>query len=195
MVISIDMVKLSKLQITVGEYALLYLLANRLIATAKHLLELDSSITPETIQKLVKKKLIHAAKQGDTIDITKIVVRSAFLDEIKKGDMFDELVAHYPIKVTRPDGMVDYLRNDLTRCRKLYNQTIKGGEAEHKEIIDALKYEIYDRTNSNKMGYMKRLHKWLTSEEWQVWQQKLKEVNMIDRADYFSTLGYGLKLE
>ena len=194
MVIAIDLARLAKLEITCGEYVMLYLIANRNIATAKQFVERDTSITPDTIQKLIKLKLIHASDQ-ETVDVTKIIVRSKFLDEIKKGDVFDELVAHYPIKVTRPDGIVDYLRNDLTRCKKLYMQTIKSGEVTHKEIMDALAYEIYDRTNSNKLGYMKRLHKWLTSEEWHTWQQKLKEVDVIDRADYYSTLGYGLKLE
>ena len=194
MVIAIDLARLAKLEITCGEYVMLYLIANRNIATAKQFVERDTSITPDTIQKLIKLKLIHASDQ-ETVDVTKIIVRSKFLDEIKKGDIFDELVAHYPIKVTRPDGIVDYLRNDLTRCKKLYMQTIKSGEVTHKEIMNALAYEIYDRTNSNKLGYMKRLHKWLTSEEWHIWQQKLKEVDVIDRADYYSTLGYGLKLE
>ena len=194
MVIAIDLARLAKLEITCGEYVMLYLIANRNIATAKQFVERDTSITPDTIQKLIKLKLIHASDQ-ETVDVTKIIVRSKFLDEIKKGDVFDELVAHYPIKVTRPDGIVDYLRNDLTRCKKLYMQTIKSGEVTHKEIMDALAYEIYDRTNSNKLGYMKRLHKWLTSEEWHTWQQKLKEVDVINRADYNSTLGYGLNLE
>ena len=195
MVIAIDLARLAKLEITCGEYVLLYLLANRNIATAKQFVERDTSITPDTIQRLIKKKLIHASDQENEVDVTKIIVRSVFLNEIKRGDAFDELVARYPVKVTRPDGTVDYLRNDLTRCRKLYNQTIKGGEATHKEIMDALAYEIYDRTNSNKLGYMKRLFKWLTSEEWHTWQQKLREVDVINRADYNSTLGYGLKLE
>lgn len=195
MVIAIDMVKLSKLQITVAEYVLLYLIANRQIAVAKLFVEKDDSITPTTIQKLIKKKLIHSIVHEDKVDVTKIIVRSGFMDEMKKGDLFDDLVANYPIKVTRPDGMVDYLRNDLTRCRKLYNQTLKSGEAVHEEILKALAYEIYDRTSSNKMGYMKRLYKWLLTDEWKTWQQKLKEVSVIDQADYYSTLGYGLKLE
>jgi len=158
MVIAIDLARLAKLEITCGEYVMLYLIANRNIATAKQFVERDTSITPDTIQKLIKLKLIHASDQ-ETVDVTKIIVRSKFLDEIKKGDIFDELVAHYSIKVTRPDGIVDYLRNDLTRCKKLYMQTIKSGEVTHKEIMDALAYEIYDRTNSNKLGYMKRLFK------------------------------------
>jgi hypothetical protein len=195
MVIPIELTVLSKLEITVGEYALLYLLANRLTAKANDLLRLDSSITPDTIQRLIEKRLIHASHQSNGINLAKVIVRNRFITEMKKGDMFDDLVAHYPIKVTRPDGTQDYLRNDLTRCRKLYNQILKSGEAEHSDVLEALAYEIYDRTNSNKMGYMKRLYKWITSEEWQIWQQKLKEVNVIDKADYFSQLGYGLKLE
>jgi hypothetical protein len=38
---------------------------------------------------------------------------------------------------------------------------------------------------------MKKLHKWLTSEEWQTWKQKLDEVEIIG----YNELGYGLKLE
>ena len=195
MIIPLDLAKIERLGITCGEYAMLYLLANKKIDTAKHLVEQDSTITPETIQNLVKKRLIHASDQESGVDVTKMIVRNSILTEVKRGDLFDDLVAQYPIKVTRPDGTLDYLRNDLTRCRKLYNQTVKSGEATHKEIMDALTYEIYDRTNSNKLGYMKRLHKWLTSEEWRTWQHKLEEVSVIDRADYNSTLGYGLKLE
>jgi hypothetical protein len=191
MVINIDMTKLFRLKLTAGEYALLCLLAERKVLLAKQYVENDSSITSLTIHNLIERKLIHATEQENGVDVTKIIVRNIFLDEIKKGDLFDELLAHYPIKVTRPDGTVDYLRNDLTRCRKLYNQLIKSGEVIHTEVMQCLAYEVYDRTSSNKMGYMKKLHKWLTSEEWQTWKQKLDEVEIIG----YNELGYGLKLE
>jgi hypothetical protein len=191
MVINIDMTKLFRLKLTAGEYTLLCLLAERKVLLAKQYVENDSSITSLTIHNLIERKLIHATEQENGVDVTKIIVRNIFLDEIKKGDLFDELLAHYPIKVTRPDGTVDYLRNDLTRCRKLYNQLIKSGEVIHTEVMQCLAYEVYDRTSSNKMGYMKKLHKWLTSEEWQTWKQKLDEVEIIG----YNELGYGLKLE
>jgi hypothetical protein len=135
MVINIDMTKLFRLKLTAGEYTLLCLLAERKVLLAKQYVENDSSITSLTIHNLIERKLIHATEQENGVDVTKIIVRNIFLDEIKKGDLFDELLAHYPIKVTRPDGTVDYLRNDLTRCRKLYNQLSKSGEVIHTEVM------------------------------------------------------------
>jgi hypothetical protein len=56
--------------------------------------------------------------------------------------------------------------------------------------MECLKFEIRERHRTNKMGYMKRLPRWLATEEWKVWQQQLGE-SSVETID----LGYGLKLE
>ena len=81
----------------------------------------------------------------------------------------------YPISVTRPDGTKDYLRGDIARCRKIYNSHVGKSRSKHEYIIDALKFEITNRRINNKIGFMKRMSKWLVSQEWTLYDEFLKD--------------------
>jgi len=190
MIVTIDTDKMFKLGITPDEYTLLQLIQNRALVSAAKLIQKVPTLTSSTLEKLVDKRLIHNTNQDGKMDVTRIMLRNTFVGEVKKDDLFEELLLEYPGKVVRPDGTNDYLKTDLTKCRKLYIQLIKKDEVLHKQIMDCLKLEVRERNRTNKMGYMKRLPKWLLSEEWKTWQQQLGEsdVETID-------LGYGLKLE
>jgi len=190
MIVTIDTEKMYKLGITPDEYAFLQLIQARAFASAKKLVEHTPTLTYSTLEKLVDKRLIHHSYSDGTLDVSKIVVRNSFTGEVKKDDLFEELLLEYPGKVIRPDGTSDYLKTDLNKSRKLYIQLVKKDEVLHKQIMECLRLEVRERTRTNKLGYMKRLYKWLSTEEWKVWQQRLEEVS----TDTFE-LGYGLKLE
>lgn len=77
---------------------------------------------------------------------------------------FDELRKLYPAYVVRPDGCKDYLRVDLTRSCKKYKDIVKKNKGKHDQIMRALSREVYEKTMTNKLGYMMKLPKWLNSE-------------------------------
>jgi hypothetical protein len=191
MIVTIDTEKMFKLGLTPDEYTLLQLIQNRGLVSAKKLVDLTPSLTSSTLDKLVAKRLIHNTSQKPgVVDVNRIMVRNTFIGEVKKDDLFEDLLLEYPGMVVRPDGTKDYLKTNLNTCRKLYNQLVKKDEVLHKQIMECLKFEKQNRSATNKMGYMKRLPKWLASEEWKSWQQLLgdSDIETIE-------LGYGLKLE
>jgi hypothetical protein len=190
MIVTIDTEKMFKLGITPDEYTLLQLIQNRGLVSAKKLVQKCPSLTHSTLDKLVAKRLIHNSNPKGEMDVDRIILRSTFVGEVKKDDLFEELLLEFPGMVVRPDGTKDFLKTDLNKSRKLYTSTVKKDEALHKQIMECLRYEIRERNRTNKMGYMKRLYKWLNSEEWKSWQAQITESGI-----EANELGYGLKLE
>ena len=190
MIVTIDTDKMFKWGITPNEYTLLQLIQQKALISAKRLVATTPSLTSSTLDKLVDKRLIHNSNPKGEMDVCRIILRSTFIGEVKKDDFFEELLLEFPGMVIRQDGTKDWLKTDLNKSRKLYLQLIKKDEVLHKQIMECLKFEVKERNRTNKTGYMKRLFKWLSSEEWKNWQAQLGESN-IETTD----LGYGLKLE
>jgi hypothetical protein len=130
----------------------------------------------------------------ETCDLKKIIVRSSFINLFSRGDFFDELVKTYPASVTRPDGTKDYLRVDLSRARKLYGQITGNKRSKHDQILKCLQFEVKLRTNEGKLGWMKRLPKWLSSEEWKSYEQRLNDESLSTNAKE-ERENYGTRLE
>ena len=57
-------------------------------------------------------------------------------------DIFKEFLFTFPLKVTRTDGTVDYLRTDQSKARMLYLGYTKGKKSIHDHILKCLKHEI-----------------------------------------------------
>ena len=191
MIVTIDVDKMFKLGLTPDEYLLLLLIQNRGLVTAKKLVEKTPTLTCSTLEKLVDKRLIHNSNQPGEMDVSHIMLRNEFIGEVKKDDFFDELLREFPSTIIRPDGIKDYLKTDLNKCRRLYIQTVKKNEALHKEIMECLKYEVRERNRTGKMSYMKRLPNWISSQEWATWQTQREDNSSTETIN----LGYGLNLE
>lgn len=190
MIVTIDVDKMFKLGITPNEYLLLQMIQNRALVSAKKLVDRTPELTTSTLDKLVEKRLIHNSNHSGEFDTTRIMLRNKWIGEIKKDSFFDELVRIFPSTVIRPDGIKDYLKTDLNKCRRLYTQNVKKDEVVHNEIMECLKLEIRERQRTGKMSYMKRLPNWISSEEWTAWKAQMDE-SSTETID----LGYGLKLE
>lgn len=191
MIVTIDTERMFKLGLTPDEFTLLQLIQNKGLISAKRLVQrCPNTLTSSTLDKLVEKRLIHNTAPKGTVDVTRIMLRNEFIGVVTKDDYFEELLLEYPGMVNRPDGTKDYLKTDLNKSRKLYSSLIKKDEVLHNKIMECLRFEIRERSRTNKLGYMKRLYKWLFSEEWKTWQALMgdSDVETID-------LGYGLKLE
>jgi len=143
---------------------------------------------------LVSVGLIDNRNFPEQYDYSKLTVRPSFIKVLSQGDFFDELVQTFPVSVIRSDGTKDYLRSDLNRARIRYSMITKNKLAFHEHILKCLQYEIATRRMNGSLGYMKRIYKWLTSEEWKVYEQMMKDVP-ITIGDNKTDLGYGNSLE
>jgi len=144
--------------------------------------------TENELKKLEDKGFIKIKDEKNILNFTSIDIRNKFLFIIEEGDYFDELVERYPIKVFRPDGTKDYLRSDLSRCRRNYKK-IAPSRKKHKRILDSLEFEKKVREKEDSWKYMKKLPKWLSSEEYKVFEERMKDEEKLDE-----DLGYGQTL-
>ena len=96
-------------------------------------------------------------------------------DLITGKDQFSELLENFPVSVIRKDGTKDYLRTDKKKAERLYKRITRGRRDIHEHIINCLKYEIEQRVIGNSMMWFKKLPNWLSSNEWENWNERMKE--------------------
>lgn len=111
------------------------------------------------------------------------------------GDPFDEFYQLFPTKVLRPDGSYDYLRVDRERCRKIYHNAVRKNKTLHDHIMSCLQYEVMDRKRNGQMPYFKRMPTWLSSEEWKVTSEKLKNYPVSNSDSTDGKEAYGTEIE
>lgn len=172
MLIEIDLDEAKKLQLTINQFTLLRFLVDSVnikpYQSVIHIVEDD-------ISQLKEKKILTEDSVLNEKDISTLKMTDEFLNKIKHRDFFDEFYDTYPASVMRGDGMKDYLRGDIARCRKIYNLKVGKSRLKHEHIMSALKFELHNRKTTNNMKYMKRMSKWLSSEEWTLYDEFLKD--------------------
>jgi hypothetical protein len=104
---------------------------------------------------------------------------------------FDEFVEEYPKSVVRSDGTTDYLRTDLKSAKLFYIKATRGLRAAHEHMLACLKLEVEDRTREGSMKFMPRISKWLNSQGWTTYQDRLLDVN----ANTVVSTRYGTEIE
>ena len=109
----------------------------------------------------------------------------------KTDDIFDEFVEEYPKSVVRTDGTTDYLRTDLKSAKLFYIKATRGLRAAHEHMLACLKLEVEDRTREGSMKFMPRITKWLNSQGWTTYQDRLMDAN----ANTVLTTRYGTEIE
>lgn len=176
MLIEIDLTICKKLQITPNQLIFLKVLMNK---NLKQIKEFQSivNIQDSDIQELIERGIIKPISSFD--NLSKIQVTEEFELSLENKNFFDEFYEAYPKYITRPDGLKDYLRTDMHRCRKFYEQTVGKSRAKHEKIMKCLNYEVDLKRKTNKMSYMKRMPRWLLSEEWTVYEQMMEDNNSI----------------
>ena len=192
MLLQVDIKHLLKYRLTADEYIIIQLLYDKKFDEYNQYLSNYSIVEKELLfNRLYKSGLIKDTNQPNEYKPEFIELDNWANVMLAKGDYFDEFLQHYPTTITRPDGTKDYLRTDTNRCRLIYNRITKGNQALHNHIVECLKYEVRLKTSDGSMKYMKRMPKWLASEEWKISEQRMKddksEPNIIN-------LGYGNNL-
>ena len=190
MIVEIDVDFLIQHKITANHYLILQLLHQKKSAYLKKYVEC-SPLTEEDLRILSEKKLIHNVNDEGSIDLNKIIIRSTFSSLLSEGDFFDELYDLYPHKIHRVDGRLDYLRSNIEKSRELYSNITKNKKAMHDKIIRCLEFEKLIREREGSMKWFKKLYKWLESEEWKNWEERMIENPFIKNEN---ALGYGNEL-
>ena len=142
------------------------------------------------IQDLINRNLItkSTTRAKVTYEITK-ELKSYLRNLPEVKSMFDEFYEQYPSYITRADGLKDYLRSNKTKCR-IHYETLEGHSREmHNHIMNCLKYEVSQKLATGKIGYMKRMWKWLTSNEWEAYEDQMNGVTPISHEQKETTYG------
>ena len=174
MILELDTSLLNKFSISINQLVFISLVLNDNQINNQDIHELLSRVNEEEIQDLIQRNIIVVTISDDN----KIYSPSKeLLDFIKKNEqsMFDEFYEVFPIYVTRPDGTKGFLRSNVNKCRKEYNRIIGKSKAMHEHIMSCLRYEIDDKLQTGKIGYMKTMWKWLTQHEWECYEEQMNE--------------------
>ena len=189
MIIEIDTQMLADEKLTPTQYFILQLISLGQHKYLKNWYESlgDNHVTSE-LRNLIEMEFLASLNTSEEIDFTKLFLLPRSIKLLGTDrDWFQELVNIYPVKAIRSDGVRDYLRTDLERCRKIYNKKVNGNLNKHEHIMSLLKYEIQIKTNEGSMCYMKRLPKWLASEEWKVSEERIDNEGEIDEGGTYGT--------
>jgi hypothetical protein len=180
MLIELDLKEAKTLKITINQFILIKLLIDEV--DIKSLLDVIP-INETDINNLIEKNILTKESVFDIKDFKKLIVSDEFISLIKKRDPFDEFFELYPSSVTRSDGIKDYLRGAPSNCRKIYEKVVGKSQAKHDHMKECLKFEITNRKQNNSMQYMKRMYKWLTSEEWTLYDEFMNDKSVQKKAE------------
>ena len=188
MLIEIDLDEAKRLKITMNQFVLIKLLIDKVdIKSLINVIRIDD----KDINNL-KEQNILTTESTYTDGITKnLHLTENFKMKYKQRDFFDEFYEAYPTSTTRPDGQKDYLRGDISRCRKYYQKIVGKSLSKHESMLECLNFEVKTRKAGNSLQYMKRMSKWLLSEEWLLYADAMNDVSVVRNADEM----YGAKVE
>jgi hypothetical protein len=171
MLIELDLQEAKNLKLTINQFLLIKLLVDKF--DIKSLLDVIP-ISENDINTLITKNILTKESLGK--DISEIELTESILEEIKPVDYFMEFYNMYPISVRRTDSTKDYLRADMSRCRRYYDKIVGRSKSKHEYMLNCLRFELEHRRRNNSMGFMKRMSKWFMSEEWLIYEDHLKEL-------------------
>ena len=179
MVLDVDVDLCIKLGITAHQYIVLKLVLDENYTEADEYLHATNTWKTfgSELKYLMKINLITTRPFDGLYSVREITLSQEFIKlHSFSDDPFEEFYNTYPTKTIRPDGIVDYLRVDHQRSRLLYINIIRLSKIKHNHLIKCLRAELKDRKATGKMSFMKRMSKWLTSEEWRLYENKISDL-------------------
>ena len=162
--------------LSLNQLVFVSLVKNDIKVTNQNVSSLVSLIDETEIQDLIDKNIITRTIVGKKY---KYELTNDFIQRMKASinttSFFDEFYELYPAYITRNDGSKDYLRANVNKCRQQYNKIVGESKELHDHILNCLKAELSDKHRKGKMGFMKRMWKWLTSNEWEAYEEHLND--------------------
>lgn len=177
MVLNVNVKLLEKVDnISLNQLVLLSLVLDNNQNSNQDVRKIVSLLTDSEIQDLIDRNLITKEVRPRSV----IYHPTKDLKSLNKSenDYFKELKEIYPTVVTRPDGTAGHLQSNIKRCETYYNKYVKGDESIHRHILDCLNKELQDRMLTGKLGYLKTLWNWLTSHEWENYEEQTNTQNV-----------------
>ena len=135
--------------------------------------KLVSQISDDEIQQLIDKELITSIERSNSITYqeTDKLIKAITPEK----DYFDQFYDMYPIYVLRPDGIKNYLRANVNKCRHLFNTISGHSEAMSEHLIECLKFEMDKKTREGKLSYMKTMWRWLVDHQWEETEEEMQD--------------------
>jgi hypothetical protein len=182
MIIEIDTRVLVNEKLTPTQFFMLQLLMEgQYTALEEWYTAINNSSIIRELQQLIESEFLANLNISEDVDFKKFILLTKGIKLLGMDrDWFQELVDAYPIKTIRSDGIKDYLRTDLERCRKIYQKVTNGNLSKHENVLRCLEYELQTRKREDSMSYMKRLPKWLASEEWKSFEERILDESTTD---------------
>lgn len=134
-----------------------------------------SLISDDEISYLIDQGLVTSIERGNSITyIATDVLKDAVSPNKQYFDLFYEM---YPVYVMRPDGSKSYLRANINKCRKLYNNYVGSSDAMAEHINKCLEFEISKKMREGKISYMKTMWRWLVDHQWEESEEEMQDTN------------------
>lgn len=135
---------------------------------------LVSLISDDEISYLVQKDLVTSIERGGF----KVYESSQKLKDFMtlSKSYFDRFYELYPVYVLRPDGMKNYLRANVNKCRHLFGTICGNSSAIAEHLIACLEFEIDKKMKEGKIGYMKTMWRWLVDHQWEESEEEMNDV-------------------
>lgn len=194
MVVDINTDFLINNKITADQYLILALVLTKKPNILKEYCLVNSINTDkitEDIKRLSDAGLIEGYVSG-VYDFEHLKSSTYASKMFSSGDYWIEFYNEYPTKVTRTDGTADYLRTDQARAQLLYLSQVKGRKSVHDHLLKCLRHEIKFREANGSMKFMKRMTSWLSSKEWEAYQDQIDDLGNIQTN--VNETGYGTEL-
>ena len=195
MVIEISLELLDKLKLNPNEFLVMELIRHKENKIAINFLK--DNFTREQAEHFFKKVVDNeyvtqkSYVQND-YDWTEVKVSNEYKLLTREEDLFEEFVNEYPKSVTRTDGTTDYLRTDLKAARLYYAKYTMASRAKHEHLLKCLKYEVEERQREGSMKFMIRMVKWLNTQAWTAYEDKLLDERVNQPVD---NTKYGTEIE
>jgi hypothetical protein len=186
--------KLIREGLTPDEFSICMLLDQGKTGLLRELAKLKGESFYENLKRLNNLNYIEYNTIGNIVSIKDITLKEDFKKLIAFDDPFVELYNKYPVRANRPNGGMDYLRQNKNKCKIKYAKLLKNNPLLHAHILACLSVEKKERQQKGTLGYFKRMYNWLESREWEKYEDKLKEFTETTISPEINNVEYGEKL-
>ena len=85
-------------------------------------------------------------------------------------------IFEFVLRVLQSSFPSQYSPKSLSKVqRNEYESLVGSNETLHRHILKCLKSEVSEKLITGKIGYMKRMWKWLTNHEWEIYEDRINE--------------------
>lgn len=175
--------------LTMNQLVFLALVLDKNQNKSQDISQLLSLVNEVEVQELIEKGYVEV--NPDIPRSFKKYSATKLLKECRTNEetWFEQFFETYPTYVTRPDGTDDYLRGNKKKCHDAYSKYVQHSPINHNFLMKCLTFDVQNKMSTGKYGYMKTMHNWLISHEY----EKIEE-QMNGETQTFNNVSYGRNL-